>query len=188
MIQVSYMYLILCALLSCCALAAAEAPKDLLSNGTFELDADKDGRPDGWSLPAGAAWLEEKGNHFLRLTGAGTSTQVSVFREVPIEGAKAVRVAFRVRHADVKRGGQPWHDARIVMEARDAGKQTIKGALPHPFFTGTSAGWVEKAITRTLPEGTVAITIMPALFMVESGSFDIDDFSITPIDPKTVKP
>jgi hypothetical protein len=163
-------------------LAAADTP--LLGNGDFE--SAKDGKPDGWSLPAGVSYETEGANHFLRLTGAGTSTQISVFREFPANGAKAITVAYKVRYAEVKRGGQPWHDARIIMEAKNAEKAAIKGALPHPFFTGSSAGWVEKSFSRVLPEGTATITFMPALFMVESGTFDIDDVVITAIDPAAV--
>lgn len=166
------------------AIAPLAAADTLLSNGDFE--AAKDGKPDGWSLQAGVSYESEGANHFLRLTGAGTSTQVSVFREVPVNGAKAISVAYKVRYAEVKRGGQPWHDARIIMEAKNAEKAAIKGALPHPFFTGTSNGWVAKSFSRVLPEGTATISFMPALFMVESGTFDIDDIVITAIDPAAV--
>lgn len=166
------------------AIVPLSAADTLLGNGDFETA--KDGKPDGWSLPAGVSYESEGANHFLRLTGAGISTQVSVFREMPVSGAKAVSVAYKVRYANVKRGGQPWHDARIVMEAKNAEKAAIKGALPHPFFTGTSAGWVEKSFSKVLPDGTATITFMPALFMVETGTFDIDDVVITAIDPASV--
>lgn len=163
-------------------LTAADTP--LLSNGNFETATD--GKPDGWALQAGVSYETEGANHFIRLTGAGSSTQVSVFREMPVNGAKAVSVAYKVRYANVKRGGQPWHDARIIMEAKNAEKAAIKGALPHPFFTGTSTGWVEKSFSKVLPEGTATITFMPALFMVETGTFDIDDVVITAVDPAAV--
>jgi len=171
-------------LLAVAQLSAAETP--LLSNGGFEADTNKDGVPDDWSLQTGVSWETEGANHFIRLTGAGTSTQVSVYREIPVNGATAVRVSYRVRYADVKRGTQPWHDARIIMEAKAADKTVFKGALPHPFFTG-SAGWTEKSFTRALPAGTQTITLMPALFMIEKGTFDIDDIVITAIDPSKVE-
>lgn len=164
-------------------LTAAEP--SLLSNGNFETDADKDGKADGWAPQTGISFEKEGANTFVRLTGAGSSTQVSLFREFPLNGAKAVKVSYRVRYADVKRGAQPWHDARIIMEAKTAEKAAIKGALPHPFFTGSS-GWVEKSFSRVLPEGAVTMTFMPALFMVESGTFDVDDISVTAIDPAKV--
>lgn len=169
-------------LLAIAPLAAAET--QLLGNGDFETA--KDGRPDGWSLQTGVSYETEGANHFIRLTGAGTSTQVSVYREIPVNGATAVRVSYRVRYADVKRGTQPWHDARIIMDAKAADKSVFKGALPHPFFTG-SAGWSEKTFTRALPAGTQVITLMPALFMVESGTFDLDDITITAIDPSKIE-
>jgi endoglucanase len=164
-------------------LAAVEPP--LLANGNFETDADKDGKPDGWALQTGVSYEKEGTNHFIRLTGAGTGTQISIYREFPLNDAKAVKVSYRVRYADVKRGAQPWHDARIIMEAKNAEKAAIKGALPHPFFTGSS-GWVEKSFSRVLPSDAVTMTIMPALFMVESGTFDIDDVLIVAVDPASV--
>jgi endoglucanase len=178
----NHMIRILPIILACAAsLAAADA--SLLSNGNFETDANKDGIPDGWSQPTGVSFEKEGTNHFARLTGAGPSTQVSLYREMPLNGAKAVTISYRVRYADVKRGAQPWHDARIIIEAKDAEKKAIKGAFPHPFFTGSSSGWVEKSISRVLPAEAETIAVMPALFMVESGTFDIDDITITPIDP-----
>lgn len=174
------------ALISATIATLACADAGLLGNGDFQTDADKDGKPDGWALPTGASLENEGGNRFLRLTGAGTSTQVAVFRELPAGAAKAVRVSFRIRCTDIKRGAENWHDARVVMEAKDAQKATIKGAFPHLNFKGSTNGWVEKSFARTLPDGTATITIMPALFMVESGTFDIDDIKVAAIDPAEV--
>jgi len=168
-------------LVASAALLPAAEPASLLSNGDFEQVVEGKG-PDGWTMPAGASLEVEGKNHFLRLTAAGPSTQVSPYREVATAGAKAVTISYRVRYAGIKRGAQPWHDARVVMEAKDADKKPIKGALPHPFFTGSSSGWVERSVSRALPAEAVTISIMPALFMVEAGTFDIDDIRIVPID------
>lgn len=158
-----------------CAAALGAAEPSLLSNGDCELDADTDGKPDGWPMPAGVTWEAEDGNHFLRLKASESGKQLVLYRQVPVAGAQAIRVSFRVRHAEVKRGRESWHDARVIIDCKDAAGKTLQPAPAHPFFSGTSAGWLEKSISFIVPSGTAVISFMPALFQVESGSLDIDD-------------
>lgn len=168
------------ALLCTAALGAAET--QLLANGGFELDADHDGRPDGWPVP-GASWESEGANHFMRLQATETGKQLILYRQVPANGAKAIRATFKVRYADVQRGAQPWHDARIIIDCKDAAGKALSPAPSHPYFTGSSNGWIEKSITFAVPAGTESISFMPALFQVDSGTLDIDDVALVAVDP-----
>src|SRR5690606_38398703 len=110
----------------------------------------------------------------------------SLHRLVPLQGAKAVRFAFRVRHENVKRGSEPWHDARIILDFKDADGQNVRPNPSHPNFTGTSKGWVDREIFSLVPEGAVSLAIMPGLFHAASGTVDFDAFSLTAIDPASI--
>ena len=101
---------------------------------------------------------------------------------MPLDGAKELNLTFRVRTEEVKRGPEGWHDARIIIGFKDASGAELKGPA-HPFFTGSTAGWVEKTLRFPVPAGATAFTIMPAMFQVASGTMDIDDILVTPVTP-----
>lgn len=44
-------------------------------------------------------------------------------------------------------------------------------------------GWVEKSKGILIPEGAAGIALMPSLFMTESGTLDLDDFTMKETDP-----
>src|SRR5690606_28747076 len=46
-----------------------------------------------------------------------------------------------------------------------------------------SDGWVEKSKAVLVPEGAAGVALMPALFQVETGTFDLDDITVKVIDP-----
>lgn len=173
--------LILACLATGC-LAAAE-PASLIPNGSFEkLNG---AAPVDWVLPAGAALMEEKGNHFVRLTAGGAGKSVTLYRQVDVGQAKAIRISWRARWADVKRGAQPWHDARVVMDFKNADGKAVPPSPGHPFYTG-SGDWQPKSLVVAVPSEATVITFMPAIFEAESGTFDIDDIAIQPADPAEV--
>ena len=63
--------LLLLCLASFCSAAEGEPRTALLPNGSLEADANADQWPDGWARPkSGAQWVEEAGNHFLRLASS----------------------------------------------------------------------------------------------------------------------
>lgn len=169
------------------AAAAADKPASLLSNGDFETTSGITAVD--WPMPTGTSLEVEKGNHFLRLTAGGPGKSVTVYRQIPVDQAKALRISWRVRWDGVKRGAQPWHDARIVFDFKDADGKALKPNPGHPFYTG-SGGWIEKSIDVAVPTGAEVISLMPAIFEAESGTLDVDDFTITaiPLDQVGAKP
>ena len=160
--------------------AASALP--LLSNGDFETGSDK---PAGWPLPDGAAWSLEEGNHFLTVT-ARPEKMVTVYREVPLsDDLHALRLRFRVRINELKRGKANWHDGRIILDFKDADGKKLSGASPQ-VFTGTTKGWSERSVEFLVPPGAVKLELMPAMFMAASGAFDLDDFELSPTDPAPI--
>ena len=158
------------------ALRAGDAVQ-LLSNGDFETG---DGKPASWGVPSGASWESEAGNHFIRYTANGK--MVMSYREVDVRGKKALQLTFKARYNGIKVGAQPWFDGRIMMKFQDGEKKELKGA-PAPNFRGTAAEWKEKTVRFAVPEGAVILALMPCMFNAAEGTLDLDDLSLTEIDP-----
>lgn len=170
-----------------CVVAQDAAP--LISNTGFELDADGNGWPDGWATPKeGGSREVEDNNHFLRLSSPEAGKMVMLYQEIPIPaGVEALQVSWRQRVTGLKKGTSPWFDARFMMEFMDAQRQKVAGS-PKPVATGKDTeGWVEKSTSFLVPPGATTLKFMPCLFQVATGTFDIDDLVIKPIDAEPVK-
>jgi endoglucanase len=161
--------------------AAEAAP--LLKNGSMEDDVDGNGWPDGWPSHESATREEEDGNHFLRLKSPGPNETVLLFHKIPLPaGAEALEMSWRQRVTDLRPGLKPWFDARIMLEFRDASDKVVKGAPGAPYVRKSTEGWQDKTIQFLVPEGATDFVMMPSLFQVETGTFDLDDFSLKVID------
>jgi len=164
---------------------AADVPaKPLIVNTGFETDADGDAWPDGWGkLKVGGSWGQEEGNRFLRLTATKPGETVLLFHPVRIPAdVRAVAFSWRQRITGLKPGKQAWFDARIMIEAKDAAGKKLTTPVGAPYARKDTAGWVDRNVRFLVPEGTAAIELMPALFQVEAGTFDLDDLRLESTD------
>lgn len=169
-----------------CLVSPLSAEDALLTNGNFETDTNADHWPDQWEHPkSGAQWQkEESGNRFLRLTSPKPGAMVVLYRPIPVpDGLSAVELAWRQRVSGLVKGGSPWFDARIMIECKDAEGKKLTPTPPPPNTGKDTNGWVERKTSFLLPEGTRTIEIMPALFQVKQGTFDLDDIALKPTDP-----
>lgn len=169
--------------------AAAKAGPDgeLIPNGDFQLDADADGIPDKWGkLKEGSnlTWEKEADNTFLRLKSPEAGKMVLFYRaqDVP-KDAKALELKWKERLANFKRGKENYHDARIMIQWLGAGGQKVPGAPAAPAARKDTEGWVEKSKSFLVPEGALTFVMMPCLFQVASGTYDLDEISLMPTDP-----
>ncbi|MEY3898509.1 MAG: Endoglucanase precursor [Verrucomicrobiota bacterium] len=153
---------------------------NLVSNGNFEANAKTPGWPDDWAqLKAGGSWETEDGNHFLRMTSTTPGSMVMLYRQITIPaGATALDLTWRQRVTNLKLGAQAWFDARIMMEFQNAEGAKVPPAPSAPYVRKDTGGWQEKSMRLTVPDGAVLLKFMPALFQVESGTFDLDDIVI----------
>jgi endoglucanase len=161
------------------------ADTSLTPNGNFETDANADNWPDHWPRPkSGGTWeKDESGNHFLRLTSTTPGEAVLLYHTIPLpEGAAALEITWRQRVTDLVPGKQPWFDARIMMECKDAAGTKLKPTPPAPNTRKSTDGWQPRNVKFLLPEGARTLEFMPALFQVQKGLFDLDDINITTID------
>jgi len=169
-------------LLTCVARAAA--PASLLPNGSFEADKNSAGWPDGWvRAKSGVSWQAEGGNHFLRLASGKPGETVLLYQPVTIPaGVTALELTWRQRVTGLKPGKQPWFDARILMEFKDAAGGKLTGAPSAPNTRKSTDGWVARSTKFLVPEGARTLEFMPALFQVEAGTFDLDDVVLQATD------
>jgi hypothetical protein len=156
--------------------AALPAADNLLGNGDCEAGAD--GQAEGWPKGDGISWEAEEGNHFLRLRAGSPGAQVVLYRQLPVAGIKALKLGLRARWNGVERGTEKWHDARIVLDFKDAAGKKVGSARPI-IFVGSSTGWEPRETAFAVPAGATVLAFMPALFHVAAGTLELDDLVLT---------
>lgn len=159
--------------------ATSHSADSIMENG--DLETGGLGSNNSWTAGKGVTIEEENGNHFLHLEAVEPNVQIQSYRLVKIpDGVKKLKVSFKVRYENITPGAENWHTGRLIMHFKDAGGGMLKPD-PKPFaFKDKSDGWVEKEVELDVPEGSVALEFMPALFQVGTGTLDIDDVVITP--------
>ncbi len=166
------------------------ADGSLFANGDLQTDANKDGLPDEWGKikeGSGISFETEGANRFLRLTSTEPFRMVLFYKPVMLPTtAKAIEITWKQRTSNLKKGKENFHDARIMTDFINSSFQKVKGGPVLSSTKSNSEGWVEKSMSVLVAEGAAGIVLMPALFMVEAGTFDLDDFSLKPIDPTAV--
>ena len=164
---------------------AAEGDGNLFPNGSFETDANGDGWPDGWGkIKTGGSWESADGNHFLRLHAERAGETVLLYQTIGIkDSVKAVELTWRQRVSDLKPGKEPWFDARIMIEFKDADGNKLPSGIGAPYTRKNTAGWEARSVKFLVPAKAVQLEVMPALLSVEAGTFDLDDFVLQPVDP-----
>jgi endoglucanase len=161
---------------------ALAAPGSLLPDGTFEQTDPSTQQPIGWPKSAFASWPVEDGNRFLRLQSVEPDKMQLLYLEVPVPaGVRALELSFRACVTDPKKGEKPWHDARVIMDFKDAGGDRV-GSAPPVYFCDNSNGWQTVTSRFLVPKEVTTLVVMPALFQVQSGTFDLDDIGLQPID------
>jgi len=167
-------------------LKAAAPITSLLSNGNFESASKTKDWPDDWPKSKESSWELENGNHFFRLKVLEPGKMVMAYRQVKLlPEHKRMQLTFRARYADVKRGKETWHDARILLDFKDEKGQKIKANTKPPYFNGTSKDWRNVKVEFDIPDGAKVLEFMPCLFQAQSGTFDFDDIVLVAIAPGT---
>jgi endoglucanase len=169
------------------AQGAPVAP-NLVVNGDFQTDADANGTPDNWSTAKGGlSYAIEGENRFMRLTPEKPGQMILNYRQIAIpEGIKALELKWKQRISNLKPSKYPWFDARIMMQWLDATGNELAGSASAPTARKNTVGWVERSKSFLVPEGAVTLVLMPTLFQVESGTYDLDDLSLGPTDAAVV--
>lgn len=167
------------------AAALLKASGSLISNGGFETDRKADGWPDDWGrVKEGGSWPEEEGTHFLRLVSPAPGKHIMAYRIIDLPaGTAALELTWRQRITGLKKGQSPWFDARIMLEFQGTDGKSLSQKPPPAYSQKDTAGWVDRSHRFLVPEGALSVVMMPSLFQVEAGTFDLDDFVLKPADP-----
>ncbi len=156
----------------------------LIANGDFQTKDDKIAWPKHWGQPKAGSWGQEESNRFLRLTSTQPGELVSVYRTIDIPtNARALELTWRQRVTGLKKGALPWHDARIMLDFLDARGKKLSQPSP-AYQQKDTLGWTEVTKSFLVPEGAVSLALMPSLFQVRAGTFDLDNLTLRPTDPE----
>ena len=140
--QLQFAFVIL-ALMSASGFSAEPASNaSLIANGDFEADANTDQWPDGWARAKnGVTWREEEGNRFLRLVSEKPGETVLLFQAVKLpEECRALTLSWRMRCSDLKPGKQPWFDAHVLLDFKDAAGNKLAGGPSAPYTRKNTEG------------------------------------------------
>lgn len=168
------------------ATQARPAPS-LLPDGSFEnLDRVTE-RPAGWPGGRGVSWPLENGNRHLRLSSTGPGVMNTLHLQIRLPtGIEALEHTYRARVSGLKRGENSWYDARVIINFKNAHGENLRSAPPS-FHLANTDGWINRTHRFLVPDGAVFLEYMPSLFRVESGTFDLDNISLHPIDPAPLR-
>ena len=161
----------------------------LIANGNFETASKDQSWVEGWTRPKGgeAVRVTEDGGSHLKLTATEPNLNLMAYKLAPLHaGVKAVEFSMRARVTGLHVGDKAWFDARVILDFKNEAGAKIKGGKAVTFRKDTD-GWVTRKVSFLVPEGAVAIEVMPTLSQVVSGSFEFDDLTLTEIDPALVK-
>jgi endoglucanase len=162
------------------SLGGSAFAEELVKNGDLEK-ADASGSwPDGWAKPkAGGEWGKEGANHFISLKSTKPGEMVMLYQEFKIPaGTKQVQLSWKQKITGLKRGAQPWFDARILLEFANAERAKMPGKPKAPNTGKDTSGWEEKSVMIDVPENAAFLQFMPCLFQAEAGTFELDDISL----------
>ncbi|MEZ6055635.1 MAG: glycoside hydrolase family 5 protein [Planctomycetaceae bacterium] len=156
----------------------------LIANGTFEADVKGAGWPDTWPrLKQGGSWEAEGDNHFLRLHAVEPNQLTMVYRTFDIPAnVQALELTWKQRITDFKKGTSPWFDARILLEFHGIDGKKLSEKPSPPYTQKETDGWVERSTQFLVPKDALTLVMMPCLFQVQTGTLDLDDFVLKPIE------
>lgn len=174
----------------CCGLLglqAVAAPRSLIANAAFTHDDDADGWPDGWPRGAGLTWHPDDSARdltFVRLATMEPGKSVFLFRAARLSPAsRSVNYFVQARANAVVAGAEPWHDARVLFEFRDANNAKVGPALPPVIVSrGGTQDWRSFKGRFGVPEGATQFVVLGAMFHCRAGSMDLGLIEVTEAD------
>jgi endoglucanase len=69
------------------------------------------------------------------------------------------------------------------LDFKDGSGKKLPGGPGAPNARKSTDGWVERRVAFLVPPGALTLDLIPALFQVQKGTFDLDDLALKPTDP-----
>ncbi len=130
------------------------------------------------------------GDRSVRLEQKEPGKLLNQYRVADIPaGTEALRLSWRERVSNLKVGDKPWFDARVICEFVGADGKKLPGVRhPSPAYNQKNVkDWRERKIDFLVPEGAAGVAVMPSLFQVASGLYEIEDMVLAPIDAAEIR-
>lgn len=150
----------MCLCLGVLGVRAQDIPGDLVRNGSFALDVNGDGCPDGWSKGKGLTIEREGDRVWLRLDGSHSTTGQRVILKP--EWAR-LRLTMRMRTTGIVLGKEGWQNGRLAMSFHDA-KGTRIGDWPNVFSATGTTDWIDCDRLYRIPRGAAYLQLGPGNF------------------------
>ncbi len=156
--------------------------ENLLKNGDFQTDLNKDGWPDGWERLKGVKAEKSGTNLWLSVSESyqGPKFLIDLDSEWTVLNFKA-----KLKATDVVVGRESWQDGRIAMSFVDADGKMVGGFPKVPYIKGTK-DWTEFDFMLPVPDGAKALKGQLVLFG-PSGKVEFDDIIITVSETGEIK-
>ncbi|MBR1871108.1 MAG: cellulase family glycosylhydrolase [Kiritimatiellae bacterium] len=134
-----------------------------------------------FAMAAGAENLVPEGKRDVVVPFKEAGKMSLVYTQVKIPaGTEALLFTAQVKYADVVPGAQKWFDARIISDWFGSDFKKVKSGPAIGGWKGTH-DWIDVRKTFEVPAGVAGIALMPCLFNVKSGSFEVRNMSLEPI-------
>ena len=176
--------------------ASAPLAPSLVTNGDFSAASADPRWPADWPRDNqnSATYLNENGVHFLRFVAATPGQVIELNRDVPVPaGIRAVALSVRFRIADFKFGtnssGAPSFskDMHVTYKFIDAQGQPIPKAGGGFVLDSHAQTWRDVSRRFLVPEGAVALRVIPTLMQVTSGTLDLAGVSVAALPADEVE-
>lgn len=93
------------------------------------------------------------------------------------KGTEGAVISLEAKVTDVVRGSQSWFDARMMTDFIDSACKKVKTGPVIGGWKGTK-DWFAVRKSVKIPEGAAGIALMPCLFNVKSGAFEVRNLSV----------
>lgn len=153
----------------------------VIRNGSFEIDANGDGRADSWHYQRKAEICEENQsepvNHFLRFKNEVPGELAQALQGNAVNGQKvsSLRITFRVRTENIQPGPEKGDQAGFVFHFYDRNRKEV-GTVLHGRLP-VSREW-QHSVARVAVPTTSREMIVRAGLNGAVGVFDIDDVQL----------
>ncbi|MEX0774540.1 MAG: glycoside hydrolase family 5 protein [Phycisphaeraceae bacterium] len=165
---------------------------NLLVNGDFETPNKQGDFADTWGQKkddGSLTWMEENGDHFLRIVSQETGKITMAYRLVVLpREVKGLEISMRYRTSGVEKGTQMPGDARAIMHFKSGpryGHMEYGSQVPPSpramTFGNRTGEWTQVTQRCLVPEGATKLELMPGLWFAKAGTVDLAEIRIVPM-------
>jgi len=148
----------------------------------LEIDANKDGIPDGWYNARDMQWLSEggvAGPHFVRFESSKPGRPARLSRAFGVDGAKteAIVIGLWVRQNNIQIGERDGSEPSLMIDFLGAQLRAVSRGIMGPWTQSVQDRWTRVVKRIPVPPGTKD-AIMSVGLLGATGTLDIDGLTV----------